>query len=43
MFFAESVKKKEIQVPIEEKYFGKDRDTKALEDEFKNLINKKGN
>lgn len=45
MFFAENVeiKKKEIQVPVQEKYFGKDRDTKALEDEFKNLINKKGN
>lgn len=45
MFFAENVeiKKKEIQVPIQEKYFGKDRDTKELENEFKNAINKKGN
>lgn len=45
MFFAENVeiKKKEIQVPVQEKYFGKDRDTKELENEFKNAINKKGN
>ena len=45
MFFAENIeiKKKEIQVPVQEKYFGKDRDTKALEDEFKNAINKRGN
>ena len=45
MFFAENVdiKKKEIQVPIQEKYFGKDRDTKELENEFRNAINKKGN
>lgn len=43
MFFAESVKKKEIQVPVQEKYFGKDKDTKELENEFKNAINKKGN
>jgi hypothetical protein len=44
MFFAENVeiKKKEIQVPVQEKYFGKDRDTKELENEFKNAINKKG-
>lgn len=45
MFFAENVeiKKKEIQVPVQEKYFGKDKDTKELENEFKNAINKKGN
>lgn len=45
MFFAENVeiKKKEIQVPVQEKYFGKDRDTKELENEFRNAINKKGN
>ena len=43
MFFAENVKPKEIQVPIQEKYFGKDKDTKELENEFKNAINKKGN
>ena len=45
MFFAENVeiKKKEIQVPVQEKYFGKDRETKELENEFKNAINKKGN
>ena len=45
MFFAENVeiKKKEIQVPVQEKYFGKDRDTKELENEFKNAINKIGN
>ena len=45
MFFAENVdiKKKEIQVPIQEKYFGKDRDTKELENEFRNAINKKWN
>ena len=43
MFFAENVKPKEIQVPVQEKYFGKDKDTKELENEFKNAINKKGN
>lgn len=43
MFFADNVKKKEIQVPVQEKYFGKDKDTKELENEFKNAINKKGN
>ena len=45
MFFAENVeiKKKEIQVLVQEKYFGKDRDTKELENEFKNAINKRGN
>ena len=45
MFFAENVeiRKKDIQVPVQEKYFGKDRDTKELENEFKNAINKRGN
>lgn len=44
MFFSESIqpKKHNSDTYLQEKYFGKDKDTKALEDEFLNLINKKG-